>query len=474
MDISPLISGLKNISPRLHSNDSPTLWLKRQRNIKQFLALTVSRSLPNKDHHLHCLSYGEAFEIPMDREFELIPKSFQMSWRKVFSQLDDISDRDIEAFAHQNAWDPVSGDDKFTVEIFQNYKGTNKWRVLDLLFPCLNPALLLESIFIQIIPLLLQSKNEELVHIDIVTRIVVKALKYQNQSSSLSEEISEKERIFSKRLKQSAKQFLNAFIEESRTRWIKLDNIAAGKELFTEHIALDPSRVPRLEFVLFSFGMGKPLLFYELLNEMAVDSTTRLHSLMLLKSFLILENAPTYYLIDSELYKTVITLALIDTDASIFLTAITILTILLPIVATKAVAHLDQLVDILLSGIDWELSYPTLLAQHSPKRDTGSSTPTIDDILSWHSVNAVTNCINQYFTVLYGMFPCNVLEALGHFLKSNTPKNLPKSRGGILKATDAFENERADVIQTLNLQSVRFKRVQVGVFNFKKSPDGLL
>ena len=63
----------------------------------------------------------------------------------------------------------------------------------------------------------------------------------------------------------------------------------AGKDEFTLKISLDPSRIPKLEYVVFSFGMGKPLLFYELLNDMALDISSRLQAFLLLKSFLILE-----------------------------------------------------------------------------------------------------------------------------------------------------------------------------------------
>jgi hypothetical protein len=123
-----------------------------------------------------------------------------------------------------------------------------------------------------------------------------------------------------------------------------------------------------IERVIFAYGMTRPLKFYELLNEMAIDPSTRLNSFLLLKTFLILEGAPTYYLIDSILFNTVVHSALIDTEVSVFQTAVIILTILLPIVAFKACPLLNQLLYILLRAIQWEIGYPKrtyiLIASH--------------------------------------------------------------------------------------------------------------
>ena len=148
-----------------------------------------------------------------------------------------------------------------------------------------------------------------------------------------------------------------------------------------------------------------------------------------------------------------------DTDVSLFLTAITILTILLPIVATKSLPHLNQLLSILLKAIDWEISYPYIVAQLSPNSKSISTTPNIDDILAMHSVYSVQRCVNQYFTVLYGMFPANIMASLGKFLKGK--EQVITAQMGFAKAVDAFEELRESVMAMVQLIPNRTKKVEV-------------
>jgi hypothetical protein len=137
----------------------------------------------------------------------------------------------------------------------------------------------------------------------------------------------------------------------------------------------------------------------------------------------------------------VIKSALYDTDVPVALTAITILTILLPIIATRAVSDLDNLVSILIGAIEWEVSYPDVLAKYlTPETDESAKELPIDidRMLLAHSLNSVHQCINQYFTVLYGMFPCNVINGLSKFLKGDTHKS--KSLPDFILVKDEFEN----------------------------------
>ncbi len=209
--------------------------------------------------------------------------SFNIKWKDTFQQLDSLSDKQVEIFANQNIWIAEASDqskgDKMLADLL-TFKGDGILRALFLLLPALNPIKVLEDFFDIFKNIFVDSSNTELAKIDYATRICVAALtshQYENIEA------------LQDRLKICAARFLNCFITETQKRWSKFGNIDAGKEEFTTKISLDPSRIPRLEYVVFSFGFAKPLLFYELLNDMALDMTSRLQSFMLLKSFLILE-----------------------------------------------------------------------------------------------------------------------------------------------------------------------------------------
>lgn len=281
-----------------------------------------------------------------------------MSWKELYKNIIDSSPLQtdaLETFALQNPWSPEGSQttaEKISSDLL-NYNGNDKLFILELLSPALEPGKLLQDYFKYLLSFLMNPND--LKSVDSATRIVSNALKSHVPNQSVYED----------RLKTVARNLLDCFVNETHSRWTAFENIAHGKCIFDDRIALDPSRIPRLEYVIFAFGMSKSLLFYDLMNDLAMNPQARLPTLMLLKMFLILEDSPTYYLIDSELYKTVIKSALFDTDVSVFLTAITILTILLPIVATKAVDQLDNLVGILTNAIQWEVSFERILAEHS-------------------------------------------------------------------------------------------------------------
>jgi DNA mismatch repair ATPase MutS len=193
------------------------------------------------------------------------------------------------AYANQNLWFPESCSDSQAKQLdkmladLMSRCGSNTdllLHVLDLILPAFNPLRVVEENFDIIKNILVESANKTLSSIQSATRICIAALN-SHQLESLPS--------FQGRLRNCAKRLLDCFISETQNRWSTFGSIELGKEQFTQKMALDPSRIPRLEYVVFSFGMAQPLLFYELLNDMALDINTRLQAFMLLKSFLILE-----------------------------------------------------------------------------------------------------------------------------------------------------------------------------------------
>jgi hypothetical protein len=268
-------------------------------------------------------------------------------WKQLWTSLHDskLDPEQLQRFAEQNPWDPLESQelsDKIISDIQQIEK--NLW-LLNLVQPMVEPGTLLLNNFTFFTNILLNSKD--LAQVETCCQLIHKCFKTHMDSDS----------IYQQRLTQAARQFLELFVKQTNLRW----TLFQEKDIFDDHIALDPIHIPRLEYCIFSFGMSKPLIFYGLLNELGMSPQTRLHCFTLLKVFLILEDAPTYYLIDSDLYKTVIESAVCDDDVSVFLTAITILTILLPIVAVKAVKHLENLTNIMIKAIKWDVTWPFVL-----------------------------------------------------------------------------------------------------------------
>ncbi|KAI8896914.1 hypothetical protein BC833DRAFT_595625 [Globomyces pollinis-pini] len=379
------------------------------------------------------------------------------NWKRIFSLLnDDPPKESIIEFSEQNPWHPdeITLAEKISSDLL-TYEGKNKLEILALLSPSMEPGKLILDYFDLIMSFLV--KPSDLSQVDMVTTIAINALQTHVPSNS----------IYESRLTMAARKFLGEYVKEREQRWSTFAKLSLKDSTYNYRIPLDPARIPRLECVVFAFGMSKPLIFYDLLNELAMNFETRLSAFMLLKTFLIVEGAPTYYLIDSQLLETVTLSALNDTDVSVYLTSITILSIFLPIVSIKAVSKLDDLIAILINAIKWEIWYPIVLEQASKYLNASqfltdttqsdaidSELKDIDTILLGYSLNAVRNSISQFFTVMYGMFPCNTLSQLSLFLKTGTYRQPHKSIK-FQQASDHFKVYRETVMKSNNVDEIQ-------------------
>ncbi|KAJ3275335.1 hypothetical protein HDV01_000627 [Terramyces sp. JEL0728] len=333
-------------------------------------------------------------------------------------QADPLVLEEMESFALQNSWNPEEKNDfdKYIAQL-QNIPEPTKLRALQALQPAFEPGRFI------------------LDHYDYLTAIILNPPDLESGAiatkllASCFRTYVPPDPEFQITLTSAARKLLDTYVNETQHRWKTFEHIVAGQSIFEYNIPLDPNRIPKLEYVAFQYGMTNPLSFYNLLNELAVNVETRLHAFILLKQFLIVDDAPTYYLIDAELFGTVISSAFHDTDVCIFQTAITIITIFLPIVAVKSVSKLDDLLSILITAIRWEIWYPLVLKYASATFKEKDHTKeeeeyNMDRVLLNHSIGAIKTCVLQFYTVLYGMFPCNVLSCLSEYLsgKFNPPK----------------------------------------------------
>jgi hypothetical protein len=202
------------------------------------------------------------------------------NWKSVFSSIlnGEVNKELLEKFAQANQWYPDVPQKKFEkiAADLSTYKGPNLLEILGHLYPSIEPGILLLDHFSYFVSVLLNP--EELNSVESVTNLVSTALR-----SSLPPESSFQERLIT-----CERKLLDCYVIETHHRWKMFEGVASGSKKF-DRIAMDPARIPKLETVIFAFGIDKPLIFYQLLNDMAMDPSTRLHSLMLLKSFLILQ-----------------------------------------------------------------------------------------------------------------------------------------------------------------------------------------
>ncbi|KAJ3323166.1 hypothetical protein HDV06_002178 [Boothiomyces sp. JEL0866] len=321
---------------------------------------------------------------------------------------------ELESFALHNTWNPddKSDLDKLSKQL-QSLPENDKLKVLQVLQPAFEPGRFILDHYDYLISIVLNPSNLE--SGEAATKLLADTFRTYVPPDT----------EYQATLTVAARKILDTYVIETQGRWNTFEQIVAGKSVFEYNIPLDPNRIPKLEYVAFQYGMSNPLSFYNLLNELAVKVETRLHAFILLKLFLIVEDTPTYYLIDAELFGTIISSAVNDTDICIFQTAVTIITIFLPIVAVKSVSKLDDLLFILITAIKWEIWYPLVL-KHASKTKEGKETEgqgiyDMDEILLNHSIGAIRTCVQQYYTVLYGMFPCNVLSYMSEYLNGNCP-----------------------------------------------------
>ncbi|KAJ3141156.1 hypothetical protein HDU90_007182 [Geranomyces variabilis] len=191
------------------------------------------------------------------------------------------------------------------------------------------------------------------------------------------------------------------------------------------------------ERVLIGFGIHKPKEFFDLLNEFCLAKRSRLHVLVFLAKFVRREEAPCYFFVDSTLFRTILISAMTDENPSVLTASISLLTALLPSVVARLAENLDHLLAILIRMVYWEASfslvYKLAMASSSDPRQTASGT---DNELSTHISSSARVILNEYtyvtirqivghyYTLLYGMFPCNTVDFVRSYLSVKSRKFL--------------------------------------------------
>lgn len=227
---------------------------------------------------------------------------------------------------------------------------------------------------------------------------------------------------YEKRLVTAVSKYLDLYVAQIDKPWRRPFPI--------ERMHSDIMDDKKLESAIFCFGNSNPGSFFDLLNVLALNPSSRLASFFLLRSFISLENSPTYLIADSELKNTVFMSALLDSDFGTKLTAVNILTILLPYLTTIIAAELPLLLNVLVGLIEWDSRCEELIANITSPQSTSpevfSLGEEVDDVLKVVSSQSTKRMVTQYFRVLYGMVPCNLLHYIS--ICRNGPLLPPNNR----------------------------------------------
>ena len=377
-----------------------------------------------------------------------------MPWKAILTSLQDVSNwkndtlpiAEIEEFVSQNSHDNTTSGERVLQDLVSLFKQLNIKpeansqtiqfiNLIVIILPCVDASgcskLFWDSLFKPILYL------EQVEVVDAVTKILECSFK-QGDSKSLVREL------------------LEAFVATTTDQW-RQATLQPTRKNFQ-----DPGSFKSAEKIIFAYGMEHPLEFYELLNEMTLKAESRLDSFLLLKTFLILDGAPTYYLIDSVLFDSVVMSCLLDVSPSVFLTAISILTILMPIVAFKAVSRFSQLIQIFFKALVWENAYLPRL-----RDSVYEKSKVLDKILVQCALQSVERSFDEYFTVLYGMFPQHVMQELGEWMQGQwKPENFKASMAPVL---DPFDN----LIDNLDFKSSYACRIKDLIHRHRLHPESI-
>ncbi|TPX67186.1 hypothetical protein SpCBS45565_g03957 [Spizellomyces sp. 'palustris'] len=231
-----------------------------------------------------------------------------------------------------------------------------------------------------------------------------------------------------------------------------------------------------LERVLIQFGVARPKDFFDLLNEYCVNKQHRMHVLVFLIKFGRREEAPLYYIHESKLFHTILSSAMKDTNPGIICSIVTLLTVLMPSIVGRLVDILNDLLAILLRLVYWESTYSITLNLTSRRSHHVTHRPEIeeqqiavDTILTEYTHVAIAESIENYFTLLYGIFPCNTVEFLRAFFEVKRPDFQWRDQSGVLNGTfeladDPFIEMRkqVDEMEDTDLNEIVVKKLMVG------------
>ncbi|KAI8816994.1 Hamartin protein-domain-containing protein [Fimicolochytrium jonesii] len=226
----------------------------------------------------------------------------------------------------------------------------------------------------------------------------------------------------------------------------------------------DSTSCLNFEKILISLAISKPKEFFDILNEFALMKEYRLHLLVFLAKLIRREEAPCYYIIDTPLFATLLASAGRDTNPAILTSTLSVLTALLPVVATRLAEYLDELMAGLVRVVKWEAVFVGVfkgaedeskqgLEQNNPgggsEGSRGAASTRAKSILTDYTLAAVHQAIENYYTLLYGMFPCTTVAAVRSVLTKDESSPPSVKTGNSLPMFEIADDPLAQLTERL-------------------------
>ncbi|CAG8437515.1 1711_t:CDS:10 [Acaulospora morrowiae] len=178
-----------------------------------------------------------------------------------------------------------------------------------------------------------------------------------------------------------------------------------------------------LDNVLRNFGGAKTKDFFDLLNSYFVQQKYRLQILSLLAEFIRCQSLHIHLILETPLLDSLLTSLQKDTSTTLISLSLTTLIMLLPHICTPVVSYLPRLYIIFVRILCWDKRNSSSMdyedevddevfvdSNYSPKEKKGDGWEQCDSTFD-NIPSTPPNCLH-FFTILYGMFPCNTVKFL--------------------------------------------------------------
>lgn len=167
-----------------------------------------------------------------------------------------------------------------------------------------------------------------------------------------------------------------------------------------------------LENVVRDVAFAKPREFFSALNIFFVDTSTRVRATRLLSKVLKRDDVAVHYIVDTPLLDSILSSLTVDTYPALVTMELSILVFLMPRIPTQLPALLPRLFRVLTRILLWEAA----LDKQLDERASGPETTREVKAGTVYTKESVRRCTDMYFTHLYGMWPCSLMDFLRDFM----------------------------------------------------------
>ncbi|KAI3331817.1 hypothetical protein HD806DRAFT_478407 [Xylariaceae sp. AK1471] len=176
--------------------------------------------------------------------------------------------------------------------------------------------------------------------------------------------------------------------------------------------ALQDFKEKQLRETLLLYGKKRPKDFLAVIDQFVCKRSYRASSLLLLSSFVQSQPPHLYVILQTPLFRNLLTCLQRDTSTTIISLALTALTMVLPHVPSSLVPHLPTLFNIYARLLFWERELSLyVVVEEGRERRRSSNAPNWETCPFSSDVDDtnVSQLLN-YFTILYGLYPINFMD----------------------------------------------------------------